>query len=596
MDETTEQGSGLQAGLLLRWALVFGVAGGLGEALYLSVRHAVQQRPAAWYTPEVIWMAPLATALLYAAVAGVVAIALRLTSLRAHVGVTTFVLAFPAVYGITQLPGFALHRAAELVLATGAAVALARALADRTSAACRWMRRATVPSAVLLLVLTAWGIWSLPRLHERRARAALPAAVAGATNVVLIILDTVRAANLSLYGYERATSPNLDAWAQSGVVFERAIAPSPWTLPTHATLFTGHYNFTVRTGIERPLDRRHTTLAEVLAAKGYLTAGFVANLGYTTRASGLHQGFARWEDFPVTPAMFLTSSWAVRQAGRYLDGIPGYPVSRIPKTAEHITEQFDTWLDTRGDRPFFVFLNYYDAHSPYRGPAEYRSRFGPPAEEEFSQDRPYTTEELQPWINAYDGSIAYIDDQLGRLFALLETRGLRDNTLVIVTSDHGEMFGEHGQIEHTSGLYMPALHVPLAMVLPGTLPAGVRVAEPVTLRDLPATVLHALGLEEASPIPGRSLAATWQASADAPASPLLSEFDHFDWAKAWTPIHRGDMKSLVAGPLHYIRNGDGIEELYDAVRDPAAVHDLSTTPELLPSLTRLRLTVDSIFR
>jgi arylsulfatase A-like enzyme len=579
--------------MLLRYALVFGTLGGLAEAVYVSVRHLIRHQLAAWYSPDVLWMAPLSSTFVYLGIAVCAGVVLHVTRRRLPVGLTTFALAFPPLYGLTQLPGFSLHRAAEILLALGAAVALARALEARDAAAGRWMRRVAPAVTLLLVLLTAWGLWHLPSERERRAMAGLPDAAADATNVLFIILDTVRAANLSLYGYERATSPSLDAWAASGVVFERAIATAPWTLPSHASMFTGQYNFEARTGFSRRLDRRHATLAEVLAAHGYATAGFTANLGYTTRASGLHRGFARYEDFPVTPGMFVSQSWVARQVGRFLGRLPGYPTWSVPKTAEYITDQFQAWLDNGGDRPFFVFLNYYDAHSPYRGPAEYRARFGLPAEEEFSQDRPYTTMELQPWINAYDGSIAYIDDQLRRVFQLLEARDLRDNTLIVITSDHGEMFGEHGQIEHTSGLHLPVLHVPLVMAQPGRLPQGVRVAQPVSLRDLPATVLDVIGIRNGASIPGESLANAWTGEAYSH-SPLLSEFDHYDWAQPWMPIHRGDMKSLVEGPLHYIRNGDGTEELYDMLRDPAALRDISGSQT--PSLGRLRFALDSIFR
>jgi arylsulfatase A-like enzyme len=584
------------AGMLLRYALVIGALGGLAEALYLSTRHLIKQQPAAWYSADVLWMAPLATALVFVVIAVPVAGAARAFRFDLPLKPSLFVLLLPTLYGITQLPGFVVHPWAKLILATGVAVAAARALGDRPAVMNRLVRRAALPTGVLLVLLALWGAWTLPQTRERRALAVVPVAAPGATNVLLIILDTVRAANLSLYGYERATSPNLDAWAQGGVVFDHAIAPSPWTLPTHASLFTGHYNFTTRTGIFSALDGRHPTLAEVLAGRGYATAGFTANLGYTTRASGLHRGFARYEDFPVTPGRFVVSSWVARQASRRLSWIRGYPEWQVPKTAEHITDQFEDWLDSRGDRPFFVFLNYYDAHSPYRGASGFREMFGPAAVAGFAPDRPYTTAELQPWINAYDGSIAYIDDQLGRVFATLHARGLRDNTLVIITSDHGEMFGEHGQVEHTSGLYYPVLHVPLAMALPGVLPAGIRVAETVTLRDLPATVLSAIELADDAPIPGRSLLPLVAGADGATGSAVLSEFDHYVWAPSWTPIARGDMKSLVEGPLHYIRNGDGVEELYDARQDPAATRDLSATTEQAPTLQRLRSTLDSIFR
>jgi arylsulfatase A-like enzyme len=157
------------------------------------------------------------------------------------------------------------------------------------------------------------------------------------------------------------------------------------------------------------------------------------------------------------------------------------------------------------------------------------------------------------------------------------------------------MFGENGQVAHTSGLYMPALHVPLVMVMPGVLPEGERVAEPVTLRDLPATILDLVGAAGASGIPGQSLVGHARGGQPVAAtSPLLSELDWYDWSPEWTPIHRGDMTSLVEGRLHYIRNGDGEDELYDAVADAAEATDLSAEPSMRRDLDRLRAALDSV--
>ena len=591
----TGSGNRLSLRFLVGYAVALGMFGGLLEALYRTMRQVVTTRPSSGYYPEVLWMGPVSAALVYGTLALVLGCLIRLVGQRIDVGRATFLFTLPTALALFRSPDIALYPIAEVLASFGIAMALGRAAAARAAGIERLIPRMTAVAGGLAVLLVATGASQLPKLRERRALAALPAAHPGAFNVLVIILDTVRAANLGLHGYDRPTSPNLDRWAATGVAFDHAIATAPWTLPSHATMFTGHYNLVTGTGIDRPLDGRLTTLADVLGGSGYATAAFVGNPGYTTRASGLHRGFARYEDFPVTPGMFMRTAWLARQVTRRLTAYTGLFRWDVPKRAERVTDEFESWLVTRPERPFFVFLNYYDAHGPYDAPPPYRGRFGPPLEEELLADEPHSAEELESSVNAYDSCIAYIDDQLARVFELLSTNGLSENTLVVVTSDHGEMFGENGQVAHTSGLYMPALHVPLAMSLPGVLPAGVRVAGNVTLRDLPATILDVLDASADSPIPGESLARHWNGELPTVnASPLLSELDHYDWAPDWTPIHRGDMQSLVEGRLHYIRNGDGVEELYDAVADPAEANDLSRVAEMGPAMLRLRTRLDSV--
>jgi hypothetical protein len=170
----------------------------------------------------------------------------------------------------------------------------------------------------VLAVATVAGILMLPRLRERRALGKLPPAAEGVPNVLLLVLDTVRAASLSLYGYPRPTTPNLEKWAAKGVVFERAIAPAPWTLPSHGSLFTGRHPQELSGEHLVPLNEEQPTLAEALRDAGYATAGFAANPTYTTRASGLARGFARYEDFPITWGRFLISSWLSRMISQRL--------------------------------------------------------------------------------------------------------------------------------------------------------------------------------------------------------------------------------------------------------------------------------------
>jgi arylsulfatase A-like enzyme len=203
--------------------------------------------------------------------------------------------------------------------------------------------------------------------------------------------------------------------------------------------------------------------------------------------------------------------------------------------------------------------------------------------------------QTQPWVNQYDGALAYMDHELGIIFDTLQARGTLKNTLVIVTADHGESFGEHGLIDHRNSLYMPQLHVPLVMSLPGAIPGGVSVREPVGLRDLAATVLDVAGIHGA-PIPGHSLVALWNGgAAEGQRSPRLAELEReADNRKPWAPIDRGDMETLFEGGLHYIRNGDGSEELYDIGRDPGELQNLATQPQMAPALNGLRSRLDSI--
>jgi arylsulfatase A-like enzyme len=185
---------------------------------------------------------------------------------------------------------------------------------------------------------------------------------------------------------------------------------------------------------------------------------------------------------------------------------------------------------------------------------------------------------------AYDGTLAYLDDHVGRMLDELERLGELDRTIVVITSDHGEQFGEHDLLEHANSLYLPLLHVPLAVIYPPKLPAGVRVVVDVSLRDLPATILDVAGFGLQGRLPGRSLAGLWRGGTAAPLSPVLSEAHRTStrYPESY-PARKGRMKSIVVDGMHYILNlGDGRQELYDLTRDPDELQDLSAKlPERL---------------
>jgi arylsulfatase A-like enzyme len=227
---------------------------------------------------------------------------------------------------------------------------------------------------------------------------------------------------------------------------------------------------------------------------------------------------------------------------------------------------------------------FIDKEPPSRWPAE--GRLVSPAEG-------------QLWADAYDGGLTFLDDRVGRLLADLERRKLLENTLVIVTADHGEQFGEHGLVDHGNSLYRPLLHVPLVVSFPGRAPSGKIVEAPVTLRDLPSTILELARVPHDRTLPGKSLSRHWTnttETSDAKASPVLSEVRYARGASTVHPLSRGDMASLVENGYHYIRNGADEEELYDFQNDPDELRNLSKDPQHRLALERLRGTLQGLMR
>lgn len=605
IDRALGRGPGLTPAGIVWAALCWGLVGGLAQALYQTARHVVTTRPAALYYTEVVWMAPLSAGIA-TAMLGVVVAAMsfggrrRMTHARG-----AFVFGSLGIYGVIQSEGIPIHWWAGVLLSLGLASLLSRTVASRRRMVERAARASRPVAVASVVVLGATAVLMHPDMSERRALSRTPLPQAGLPNLLLIILDTARAANFGLYGYERPTSPEIDDWARSGVVFDWAIAPSPWTLPSHASIFTGRGNDRLRTSATRPLAGDFTTLAEVLASHGYHTAAFAANPGYTTAASGLAQGFARYEDRPWDVANFASSSWISEFfVARPLSSLTPHFTPRT-KLAPQLTGDFLTWVTNREtDRPFFAFLNYYDAHGGYYAPDEWVERFGPlPAgtwPEFMSGFRPegsavVNTGELDRWVNRYDASIAVIDHHIGMIRDRLSEVGLLENTVAIITSDHGEMWGEHDELSHAASLYTPVLHVPLVVAFPRQVPGGRRVEKPISLVDLPRTVADLIGIAELEALPGESLAPLWQGR-DGAQAVALSELvpggpGAVPW---WAPLHRGPMKSLFSGRLHYILNGDGAEELYDIRGDYDEAVNLSANADFSGEMARFRDLLDSL--
>ncbi|HSF20215.1 MAG TPA: sulfatase-like hydrolase/transferase [Vicinamibacteria bacterium] len=289
---------------------------------------------------------------------------------------------------------------------------------------------------------------------------------AASFDVVLITLDTTRADRLGVYGYEKAETPNLDRLAREGIRFADAVSPAPITLVAHASMLTGldpdHHG--VRHNGQYRLDPSRVTLAEVLRENGYQTAAIVSGFVLDARY-GLDQGFDRYDD-RTTP-------------------LSGQPFSGLgERNAEATTDAALEWLGGRDEsKPYFLWVHYFDPHSEYKPPEEYASRFS---------------------ASPYDGEIAYMDSQIGRLIAELEKTG--NDLLVVVAGDHGESFGEHSEHGHSRFLYESTQRVPLLLWSPGALltPQVVDGAA-VGLVDIFPTVLELLGITDDSRTDGVSL-------------------------------------------------------------------------------------------
>ncbi len=584
------------------WILAAGaLAGSLGEAsLILGARYALHRFTL--YNPQGIWMAPLANALLLILPLALVWFLARRRSAGAAIVATAFAASLAAAYEPLLVVADRIHPLALLLLAIGVASQVARLAKARPAIFARLTRALTaVMLAVSLLGAAAYN--GARAWQERRALAAVGSGADGAPNVILLVLDTVRALSLSAYGYERDTSPFLAELAAQGARFDRAVSTAPWTLPSHATMFTGRYPHELSSGWSTPLDGAAPTLAERLGEHGYRTFGVAANLRYCSYEFGLSRGFAMYRDYDVSLSEMLRTSKLTLTSVQLFNKLGFREISPGRQSATRINARLLDLIDHRGAGPFFAFANYYDAHGPYNPAAPFDTLFlGRQPRTRDSGGEHFTPEDVHDLQAAYDGGIAALDSQLRDLFRELQRRDLLRNTMVIVTADHGEEFNEHGQMNHGSSLYFPSVHVPLLVVRPGTIAAGTVIDSAVTLRDLAATVLDAARVPSAAQLPGHSLARWWApagattaAAADS-ASRLIAEVDFAKNLPQSFAISKGDMKSEIVDGLRYILRGDGHGEMFDVQRDPWERTDLLSDSARSAHAAMLRARVESIKR
>jgi len=418
-------------------------------------------------------------------------------------------------------------------------------------------------------------------------------------NVLIIIVDTLRADHMTPYGYTRDTSPYLNQLAQQGVVFENAISPSSWTLPSHASMLSGLYPQDSHVETERDVvSAGLPILGDAMRKRGYRTAAFSANYFMFSRVRGFGYGFLHFEDYVQTAAGILqevplTKLIFGKLSQITLGGPDAFFGVKNAATAATVNENAIDWIE-RGRRPYFVVLNYLDVHQPVLPPEPYLHMYSTDkkaldrnmyVDGNCDHEKDACKSEVPRFINTYDGALHFVDDSVQHLLSQLKERGQLANTVVVFTSDHGEEIGDHGIYGHGKALYRQEIHVPLIFWRPGLIPASVRVSTPVSTTDLPATILDLATSENQERLPGRSLAPLWrsgQPPADWPEP--ISELARLHWFDKSAPNYNNPVLSMVSPEWHYLSQ-EGKDVLFDWKNDPLETNDLcAAQPTVCASL------------
>jgi arylsulfatase A-like enzyme len=394
-------------------------------------------------------------------------------------------------------------------------------------------------------------------------------------NLVLIGIDTLRRDHLGCYGYERATSPNIDRLAGEGVLFEDVVSQAPWTLPSFATVFTSLYPTQHGAGITvagaghfgQSMRTSFPPLAMILLKHGYST-GAIINGPALSPEYGLDRGFESYE------------------------GTPGWK----QRPADSVTREALKWIDAHRDEPFFTFVHYFDPHVPYSPPAPYDTLFDPSYKgrvgKGFDRDTyalarqalslsgdPRAEADWRHLGALYDGEIAFTDEAVGQLLQGLANRGLRQNTLVVLLSDHGEEFFDHSGFEHGHTLFDELIKVPLVFSLPGVVPENRRVARQARLVDVLPTVLDIMGVRPETHFEGTSLRPliSGDENTDDVKQALLSQ----PFAYSESILYGTEKKSVTVYPWKLIYDTvTGEQMLYNLKHDPCEQRNaVATDPE-----------------
>jgi arylsulfatase A-like enzyme len=397
-------------------------------------------------------------------------------------------------------------------------------------------------------------------------------------NIILVSIDSLRAANLGAYGYERDTTPFIDSLANRGVRFENTISTTSWTLPAHAALFTGLYDSThgvVDNG--RKLEDRFVTLAELLQGLGYETAGFFGG-PYLHPVFGLDQGFDLYQSCMTSTHDDVSGKQIERQA-RMVDA-PSHGDVTGPRTVSEV----EKWIAAGVEQPYFLFLHLWDVHYDYIPPQEHLDLFDPDytgdlTGEDFSQNNAVNPKmdprDLEHLIARYDAEIRFTDTILSQIIDALEAASMMERTLVVVTADHGEEFFEHQGKGHQRTLFDEVIRVPLIFYWPGKLVPGQVITDQVRLIDLLPTLVRIAGYEGPLEIQGRDLRPLL-AGGEMAQIPALSEL----------LVDGGSMRALRTNEAKVIRwSNRSIPILFRLGEDPVEIWATGLTDEALSDLT-----------
>lgn len=557
--------------VIAAWAgTIFGLLEG---AVFCASRSFPLIQAAHKVSNEILWVAPVVDVTLFLLAA--VALLLVRPLARRWLGrgyLNTVYGAFIVIgaYTVITAPSV-INQVGAAVFSLGLAVVLCRRLRGWEIQVTQHLRRRLVWIPVLILAAGA-GVAVYERGRELWLESALSPPAADAPSVLVVVLDTVRADRFSLAG-ETSLTPHLDRFAATGVRFENAWSTTSWSLPSQTSLLTGLYPH--QHGADWPHARgkkQYPTLGEFLAARGYATGAFSGNAAWIT-PEYLGRGFLRFDAYVLEDLLRRTVHG--RKLNRLLNWM-GYHDAGRGQKAPALNAQLLEFLDHYADRPFFAYLCYMDVNQAF-----YARKF------ERGREQPAS---IRPAVEAYDAGLRRLDAQIGELLQALEERGRLHNTLVVLTSDHGQSFGaaettDHDPDNHGTSLYSDQLQVPLFVVFPGKVPGGRRLARAVSIRSIPATITHLLGLAD-SPFPGEPLSLAWEQEGNQEGSDpcVLADLRGLDGSVL--------KQSVICERWQYIRNreeGSGmVEELYHLAADPLAKQNLAGTIEAAGMLERMR--------
>ncbi len=427
------------------------------------------------------------------------------------------------------------------------------------------------------------------------------------SNVILIVMDTVRADHVSMYGYDRDTTPNIQKFSEQATLYAKPIATGNMTLSTHASIFTGLYirehgaHSDVNYPYGRPLSDSFDTLAEILSKKGFETLAVVANYAYLSPSFGLHQGFDYFDY--RSPVIFLgkVEGYFIRAGLRTILShfFPIKDWDKVFKDAEQINEEAYKLISEvkKKENNFLLFINYMDAHPPYIPKAPFDCRY-PGKMNSFTEKKYYdlqkevlqlkhnvTKEEYDHLISQYDGGIAFIDFHIGKLIEELKKLDLYENSTIIITSDHGEAFGKNNYLGHWVSTYQNQVYVPLIIKYPYQKEGKVE-NEYVSSIDLLPTIMNILGYNPTLSYKGKNL----YSMDDNNNREVISEHYPNGGILQWHKISHRNLQAIYSEEYKYIKASNGEVELYDISSDPEENINIARQNENVANLLDSKLT------